>query len=73
MNYILIKIEELLNCFVKIKLHMYKEYFYFLTAYIITWFETVYAFHKLLLGLFSVNCPKPGYIVYPVERIEHIP
>jgi hypothetical protein len=29
----------------------------------ITWFGTVYAFHKMFRDLFSVNCPKPGYIV----------
>jgi len=28
-----------------------------------TWFGTVYAFHKPLHGLLSVNCPKPGFIV----------
>jgi len=29
----------------------------------ITWFGTLYAFHKPLRGLLSVNCPKPDYIV----------
>ena len=29
----------------------------------ITWFGPVYAFHKPLRGLSSVNRPKPGYIV----------
>jgi hypothetical protein len=27
------------------------------------WFGTVYAFHKPLHDLLSINCPKPGYIV----------
>jgi len=28
-----------------------------------TWFRTVYAFHKQIRGISSANCTKPGYIV----------
>jgi hypothetical protein len=31
---------------------------------------SVYAFHKTLRGLLSVNWPKPGYIVLPVQQFQ---
>ena len=34
----------------------------------ITWFGNVYAFHKPLLGLLRINCPKPG----SCSKIENI-
>ena len=39
-----------------------KRVLYAIKIIIITWFGTVYAFHKLLRGLLSIICPKPGYI-----------
>jgi len=42
--------------------------FNFLTGY--TWFGTVYAFHKTLCSLLSVNCPKPGYKEYPIQKFS---
>jgi hypothetical protein len=44
----------------------------FLTGYnCITWFGTVYAFHKLLHGLLSINCSKPGYIIYLFKNLTY--
>jgi hypothetical protein len=33
-------------------------------------YGTVYDFHKPLRGLFSANCHKPGYIIYPVPILN---
>ena len=63
---IVIKIEESLNFLVKIKLYGIFE----IVEQVITWFGSVYAFHKPLRGLVSVNCPKSGYIVSHVQQFQ---